>query len=57
MIGVDTSVFHGYVNCGAVGAITGIGNALPAEVLHLVAMCQSAAAGDDHARAKAAGVH
>ncbi|MDA7792419.1 dihydrodipicolinate synthase family protein [bacterium] len=53
MIGVDTTVFHGYVNCGAVGAITGIGNALPAEVLHLVALCQSAAAGDDHARAKA----
>jgi 4-hydroxy-tetrahydrodipicolinate synthase len=53
MIGVDTSVFHGYVKCGAVGAITGIGHALPAEVLHLVALCQSAAAGDDHARAKA----
>ena len=28
MVGVDTQVFHGYVNCGAVGAITGIGNAL-----------------------------
>ena len=26
---------------------------MPAEVLHLVALCQSAAAGDDHARAKA----
>ncbi|KQV42781.1 dihydrodipicolinate synthase family protein [Rhizobium sp. Root1212] len=25
MIGVDTCVFHGFVNCGAVGAITGIG--------------------------------
>ena len=53
MIGVDTTVFHGYVNCGAVGAITGIGNALPKEVLHLVALCEKAAAGDDHARAKA----
>ena len=25
MIGVDTAVFHGFVNCGASGAITGIG--------------------------------
>ena len=29
MIGVDTAVFHGFVNCGASGAITGIGNVLP----------------------------
>jgi 4-hydroxy-tetrahydrodipicolinate synthase len=29
MIGVDTAVFHGFVNCGATGAITGIGNVLP----------------------------
>ena len=28
MVGVDTQVVHGFVNCGAVGAITGIGNAL-----------------------------
>jgi 1-pyrroline-4-hydroxy-2-carboxylate deaminase len=27
MVGVDTQVFHGFVNCGATGAITGIGNA------------------------------
>ena len=26
MIGVDTAVYHGFVNCGAGGAITGIGN-------------------------------
>ena len=26
MVGVDTTVYHGFVNCGAVGAITGIGN-------------------------------
>jgi 4-hydroxy-tetrahydrodipicolinate synthase len=26
MVGVDTAVFHGFVNCGATGAITGIGN-------------------------------
>lgn len=53
MIGVDTNVFHGFVNCGAGGAITGIGNALPREVLHLVALCQKAAQGDPKARAKA----
>lgn len=53
MIGVDTAVFHGFVNCGAVGAITGIGNALPKEVLHLVALCQAAAAGDAEARVRA----
>jgi dihydrodipicolinate synthase/N-acetylneuraminate lyase len=29
MVGVDTEVFHGFVNCGATGAITGIGNVLP----------------------------
>ncbi len=46
MVGVDTQVVHGFVNCGAVGAITGIGNALPAEVLHLVRLCQAAAQGD-----------
>ncbi len=53
MIGVDTTVFHGFVNCGAAGAITGIGNVLPREVLHLVALSQAAAAGDAEARARA----
>ena len=53
MVGVDTQVFHGYVNCGAVGAITGIGNVLPREVLHLVALCQQAASGDPVARRRA----
>lgn len=50
MVGVDTQVFHGFVNCGATGAITGIGNVLPAEVLRLVDLCQKAAAGDGEAR-------
>lgn len=50
MIGVDTAVFHGYVNCNADGAITGIGNVFPREVLHLVALCKAAAAGDAEAR-------
>lgn len=53
MIGVDTAVFHGYVNCGASGAITGIGNVLPKEVLHLCKLSQAAAAGDFDARARA----
>lgn len=50
MAGVDTHVFHGFVNCGATGAITGIGNALPREVLHLVALCNQARKGDVTAR-------
>jgi len=53
MIGVDTAVFHGFVNCGATGAITGIGNVLPKEVLHLCKLSQAAAAGDPHARVRA----
>lgn len=54
MVGVDTQVFHGYVRCGARGAITGVGNALPKEVLRLVALCEQAAAGDATARRLAA---
>ena len=50
LAGVDTQVFHGVVNCGAVGAITGIGNVLPAEVLHYFSLCKEAAAGDFEAR-------
>ena len=50
MVGVDTQVFHGYVNCGATGAITGVGNALPREVLRLVELSKRAAAGDAGAR-------
>jgi 4-hydroxy-tetrahydrodipicolinate synthase len=53
MIGVDTTVVHGFVNCGAYGAITGIGNVLPREVLHLVALSQAAAKGDADARQRA----
>lgn len=53
MIGVDTAVFHGFVNCGATGAITGIGNVLPKEVLHLCKLSQAAAAGDVDARVRA----
>jgi 1-pyrroline-4-hydroxy-2-carboxylate deaminase len=53
MIGVDTQVVHGYVNCGALGAITGIGNVLPREVLHLAALCEKAKGGDPVARRRA----
>ncbi|MCK2042756.1 dihydrodipicolinate synthase family protein [Chromohalobacter sp. TMW 2.2308] len=53
MVGVDTTVYHGFVNCGATGAITGIGNALPREVLHLVALSKKAAKGDVVARRRA----
>ncbi|MCA1242076.1 dihydrodipicolinate synthase family protein [Stappia stellulata] len=53
MVGVDTAVFHGFVNCGATGAITGIGNALPREVLHLVALSRKAAEGHAEARQRA----
>lgn len=53
LVGVDTQVFHGYINCGAVGAITGIGNVLPREVLQLESLCRAAAAGDAGARVRA----
>ena len=46
MVGVDTQVVHGFVNCNATGAITGIGNALPRQVLHLVSLSKQAAKGD-----------
>jgi 1-pyrroline-4-hydroxy-2-carboxylate deaminase len=53
MVGVDTQVCHGFIRCGAVGAITGIGNCLPREVLHLIALCKRAASGDVEARRRA----
>ncbi|WP_306145741.1 dihydrodipicolinate synthase family protein [Roseibium sp. MMSF_3412] len=53
MVGVDTAVLHGYVNCGATGAITGIGNAIPKEVLHLARLCRKAAEGHVEARQRA----
>ncbi|MFJ4373113.1 dihydrodipicolinate synthase family protein [Pseudomonas japonica] len=53
MAGVDTQVVHGFVNCGATGAITGIGNALPREVLLLVELSKRAARGDADARSRA----
>jgi 4-hydroxy-tetrahydrodipicolinate synthase len=49
MVGVDTQVLHGFLNCGAGGAITGVGNALPAQVLRMVELCERAATGDPEA--------
>ena len=49
MVGVDTQVVHGYVRCGAKGAITGVGNALPVQVLRLIELCTRAAAGEAQA--------
>lgn len=45
MVGVDTQVVHGFINCGATGAITGVGNVLPRETLHLMSLCQDASGG------------
>jgi 4-hydroxy-tetrahydrodipicolinate synthase len=53
MVGVDTAVVHGFVNCGATGAITGIGNVLPREVIHLCDLSRAAATGDAVARRQA----
>jgi len=50
MIGVDTAVYHGYVNCGASGAISGIGCVMPREILTLVNLCKAAAKGNAVAR-------
>jgi 4-hydroxy-tetrahydrodipicolinate synthase len=50
MVGVDTQVYHGFVNCGAKGAITGVGNALPREVLRLIQLCSLAATGCPQSR-------
>ncbi len=54
MVGVDTQVFHGYMHCGAVGAITGIGNCIPKEILHFVKLCELGVSGDAVARKYAA---
>lgn len=50
MAGVDTQVYHGFVHCGAVGAITGIGNCIPVQILKLVSLCEQAAGGCELAR-------
>lgn len=49
MIGVDTQVVHGFVRCGADGAITGVGNALPGEILFFAEISKLARQGDSQA--------
>ncbi|TRD15551.1 dihydrodipicolinate synthase family protein [Palleronia caenipelagi] len=46
MVGVDTEVYHGFVKCGAVGTITGIGTIFPKESLLQTELSRRAAAGD-----------
>ncbi|WP_170401758.1 dihydrodipicolinate synthase family protein [Ruegeria arenilitoris] len=53
MVGVDTEVYHGFVNCGATGSITGIGTALPREALLLASLSKKAARGNAEARQRA----
>jgi dihydrodipicolinate synthase/N-acetylneuraminate lyase len=53
VVGVDTEVVHGIVNCGAAGVITGIGNVLPDVVLRLVDLCRAAVDGDPDAYRRA----
>ena len=45
VVGVDTQVFHGIVNCGATGVITGIGNVIPEAVIKLFDLCIEASNG------------
>ena len=50
VVGVDTQVFHGIVNCGAIGVITGIGNVLPEAVIRLYKLCIEAGNGSAKSR-------
>jgi 4-hydroxy-tetrahydrodipicolinate synthase len=50
VVGIDNALIHGVMGCGAVGAITGVGNVLPDEVMYLWRLCQAAREnGDDKA--------
>jgi 4-hydroxy-tetrahydrodipicolinate synthase len=40
VVGADPDVVHGYVLCGAKGAITGVGNVVPDAVKTLVSLCE-----------------
>ena len=50
VVGVDTQVFHGIINCGAIGVITGIGNVLPEAVIRLYKLCVEASNGSSKSR-------
>ena len=50
VVGIDNELVHGVMGCGAVGAVTGVGNVLPDEVMYLWRLCQVARKnGDDKA--------
>ena len=54
VVGTDTEVYHGFVNCGTTGSITGIGTALPRGALFLLAvLSRKASAGHAEARQRA----
>ena len=53
MVGVDTEAYHGFVNCGTIGSITGIEPALPRGALLLAALSRKASAGHAEARQRA----
>jgi 4-hydroxy-tetrahydrodipicolinate synthase len=48
VVGIDNALVHGVLGCGAVGAITGVGNVVPDEVMCLWNLCQSAQDKGDH---------
>ena len=50
VVGVDTQVFHGIINCGAIGVITGIGNVIPEAVIRLYKLCVEASNGSSKSR-------
>jgi dihydrodipicolinate synthase/N-acetylneuraminate lyase len=50
VVGVETQVFHGIVNCGAIGVITGIGNVIPEAVIRLYKLCLEASNGSAKSR-------
>ena len=50
VVGVDTQVFHGIINCGAIGVITGIGNVIPEAVIRLYKLCVEASNGSAKSR-------
>ena len=57
VVGVDTQVFHGIVNCGAIGVITGIGNVIPEAVLKLYELSTEASNGSAKSRQLALELH
>ena len=42
VVGIDNALVHGVMGCGAVGAVTGVGNVFPREVMYLWRLLQLA---------------